>query len=548
MVKKWGSISLTALLAATVLTPSVSAEEHSFPDVEADYWAAEKIQQAVEKGVIEGFGDGTFRPTDSITRGAGAGILVRALDSSADEGFKPSFTDISENDEWFDEAAAAEAEGWITGLPDGSFAPDASLTRAQVAELLTDAFALETENPSSSNFQDVGEDHWAHESIDTLVSLGLATGYENGEEFRPNQEVTRAEFTTFLVRALSEGPGEKEPEYDEAQADELREISDQLLELESYTFTGDMTIDMTMPLLEEDVEMDIEDTISLEADLRGSYQYDPLITETITNTSMPDPAMESMKDVGIVTEDAVYSKIQNPEGIPEDTPGLFPEEWEGQFLETPLAPEGYNGDLFDITQQQELMHAFYNELFEVRGTEFFEITEASHDAIPEGIDHERVVSVSLDQTDLELLFEQLGNIEIPGFDEALQSPEIMSAAISAAGEETDVPEGDIDIDDIFELIDFETLEWHQAIDSDGNVTYDSGELALSIQEAGETVSMDMTYALDMDDFNEEISFEYGVPAEEDIISEEEYLDWLDEQMNEEYQELPEFEEELEVEE
>ncbi|MFF2179040.1 S-layer homology domain-containing protein [Lysinibacillus sp. NPDC058147] len=88
------------------------------------------------------------------------------------------------------------------GIVDGSngaFQPNAYITGAQMAKILVLAFGLTPEG--NNTFKDVDPSHWASGYIATLADHNIALGDENGN-FRPNENLTRAQFTAFMYRAL----------------------------------------------------------------------------------------------------------------------------------------------------------------------------------------------------------------------------------------------------------------------------------------------------------------------------------------------------------
>lgn len=109
-----------------------------FTDVSADRWSYAYIAAAVELGIINGYGD-SFGPTDTMTREQAATIIYRAAELIKLEvsGEKEDFTDADATSDWASDAIAhLAADGVINGMGDGTFAPKATLTRAQLAQLV----------------------------------------------------------------------------------------------------------------------------------------------------------------------------------------------------------------------------------------------------------------------------------------------------------------------------------------------------------------------------------------------------------------------------
>ncbi len=117
-----------------------------FSDVADNYWAKDWIQAAADEGVVSGYPDGTFRPENAVTRAETSVLLLRAIHGG---GYMPphfttySFTDIPNHwaADWIEEL---HREGFSGGYPDGTYRPDNSVTRAEMATLLTFVFNLPT--------------------------------------------------------------------------------------------------------------------------------------------------------------------------------------------------------------------------------------------------------------------------------------------------------------------------------------------------------------------------------------------------------------------
>ena len=151
---------------------------------------------------ISGMNDGSFRPEAAITRAEVAVILFRLGDYAPGES---SFSDVRAG-VWYAEAVNALASaGIVAGYADGSFRPKTPITRAQLAAILAKVSG-ETAAEAAS-FPDVAG-HWAAEAIALAQEKGWVTGYTDGT-FRPNRSVTRAEAVTMLNRFLGRNPDQE---------------------------------------------------------------------------------------------------------------------------------------------------------------------------------------------------------------------------------------------------------------------------------------------------------------------------------------------------
>lgn len=151
--------------------------------------------------------DGLIRPEANITRAEVATIFFRLLTDETRESFwsdTNSYTDVAAGS-WYNNAVSTlSAIGVLGGYEDGSFRPNASITRAEFAKIAVSFFELEgldCENP----FLDVALGAWYAESVAAAAEIGLIEGYEGGL-FRPDAPITRAEACTIVNRTLGRTP------------------------------------------------------------------------------------------------------------------------------------------------------------------------------------------------------------------------------------------------------------------------------------------------------------------------------------------------------
>lgn len=154
---------------------------------------------------IVGYGNGEVRPQNSITRAEVAAIFFRLLeDDVRDANYtrQNKFTDVS-NDAWYCSAVSTlSAMGIISGYPDATFRPNASITRAEFAAIATRFDVNGDKTPAS--FNDIAG-HWAKDEIAVAANNGWVNGYEDGS-FRPQNKITRAETMSLVNRVLNRKP------------------------------------------------------------------------------------------------------------------------------------------------------------------------------------------------------------------------------------------------------------------------------------------------------------------------------------------------------
>ena len=154
---------------------------------------------------IVGYGNGEVRPQNNITRAEVATIFFRLLtDDVRDENLTKTnrYSDVTRAD-WYNTAVSTlSSMGIITGYPDGTFRPNAAITRAEFA-----AIAARFDNDgdkTAAKFSDIAT-HWAKDEISIAYNNGWINGYPNGT-FGPQRDITRAETMTLVNRVLNRQP------------------------------------------------------------------------------------------------------------------------------------------------------------------------------------------------------------------------------------------------------------------------------------------------------------------------------------------------------
>ncbi|WP_413367908.1 alpha/beta fold hydrolase [Lysinibacillus sp. 3P01SB] len=191
----------TTVLASTLMIPAVVVPvnaESSFKDVAASSSYSEAISYLKAEGIITGYGDGTFRPFETISRQHILSILDKMLDLPPIREAK-AFTDVPASHPYYNAIQNAYQAGIINGYQDATFKPDAPVTRAQMAKILTLAFELKTDTTAA--FHDVSASHWSYEYVQALAGNNITTTSNTGL-YRPNEQLTRGQYALFLYRLL----------------------------------------------------------------------------------------------------------------------------------------------------------------------------------------------------------------------------------------------------------------------------------------------------------------------------------------------------------
>ena len=175
-----------------------------FSDIDENDWYYDNVMDAANNGYISGMGDGTFAPTQATTRAQFASMIANAMGYEADPDVASMFPDVA--DDFWGKAAInfCAQNGIITGYDDGTFQPNKAITRQEAASILRNAFKL-TESSSETFPDDSAISGWAKESVYLVKASGLMKGDAGTGNFRPTDTIIRAEAASILMNAKYAG-------------------------------------------------------------------------------------------------------------------------------------------------------------------------------------------------------------------------------------------------------------------------------------------------------------------------------------------------------
>ncbi len=162
----------------------------------------EKPKFDIFESYITGYNDGTFKPSNTMTRAEACTVIARILEKEANIKGTSDFADVADTD-WFAKYIGFCREKGLLPSYSGNFLPNQAITRAEFAELVY-LTSLAEDKGNATAFTDVAESHPKYASIKAAASAGLINGYLEADgtyTFRPDNTITRAEVVTVINRA-----------------------------------------------------------------------------------------------------------------------------------------------------------------------------------------------------------------------------------------------------------------------------------------------------------------------------------------------------------
>ncbi|MBD1842866.1 S-layer homology domain-containing protein [Cyanobacteria bacterium FACHB-63] len=192
--------------AAPMIMVAPASAQATFSDVASDNWASPFIQELASRNIIAGFGDGTFRPNDPVTRAQFAAILLKAFPNAPRVNTPINFSDVPSNYWGLQAIQNAYATGFLAGFPGGTFRPNDNIPRAQALVSLSNGLKYASTQPADSVLQVYTDaaniPGFARNSIAAATERRIVVNYPDVRFLNPNQTATRADVAAFVYQAL----------------------------------------------------------------------------------------------------------------------------------------------------------------------------------------------------------------------------------------------------------------------------------------------------------------------------------------------------------
>jgi hypothetical protein len=201
-------IALT--VASSFFSPTPKADAASiFEDVPESNGFYPHIYNLYAKQAISGYytnyGDLLYKPKQPVTRAEAAKIIALTLGMDTENVTDLLHKDVSKSKWYYKPLAALVEAGYLSGFPDGTMKPNDTLTRAQMAKIISLGFDYEIKDEVKTNFKDVKNNKWYAPYVQALVENNVTEGTST-TTFSPNAKVTRGQIAAFVNRAYSKVP------------------------------------------------------------------------------------------------------------------------------------------------------------------------------------------------------------------------------------------------------------------------------------------------------------------------------------------------------
>ncbi|AFY32790.1 DUF1565 domain-containing protein [Calothrix sp. PCC 7507] len=182
-------------------TPTPIPTSSDLTDI-ANHWAAAFIKELVKQGIVSGFPDRTFKPDATMTRAQYAALVVKAFSPSSNRA-AVKFKDVPA-DFWASKVIQQAYQGlFLSGFPDGTFAPNKNIQRVQVIVSLVNGLGLSADSTTTVKFDDQAKiPDYAKDEVAKAIDKRIIVNYPNPKQLNPTRDATRAEVVALVYQAL----------------------------------------------------------------------------------------------------------------------------------------------------------------------------------------------------------------------------------------------------------------------------------------------------------------------------------------------------------
>lgn len=193
--------------ATSEVTTAAPVDTASFIDLGATPWASEYINKLASKGIINGYNDNTFRPSNNVKRADFIIMLLKAMDVDTTKVPSANFSDVRSDKYYYNAVGIAKEMGIASGNNDGTFNPESNITRQDMMILAKKALEmrngkeLDVNASALDKFTDKASiSPYATDSLAAMVDAGVVSGSNN--QIKPKDNTTRAQSAVIICKIL----------------------------------------------------------------------------------------------------------------------------------------------------------------------------------------------------------------------------------------------------------------------------------------------------------------------------------------------------------
>lgn len=197
LIKQFGFVVFGVLVLPTIVNAA------TFPDVGADHANYDAVEYLKEKGIVQGYGDGTFGPEKPIKRAEAMKIIVKSFSLDSDKEYEEVFPDVKKGDWFFPFVMAGKEAGFIQGYGDGTFGPAKQVKLSETLKIALGAADVKLpEKISADVFMDVEADNWLAAYAYYAREHNIVLANKEGNII-PATEMTRGAFSEIVYRIMT---------------------------------------------------------------------------------------------------------------------------------------------------------------------------------------------------------------------------------------------------------------------------------------------------------------------------------------------------------
>jgi S-layer homology domain len=199
-------LGTSVISMAPIVAVAPAQAQMTFNDVASNHWANDFIQEMSRRGVVKGFTDGSFKPDAAVTRAQFSSMLSGAFNVTPVRSMV-NFSDVNRSFWAYSSIQMAYTQGFMSGFPAGDFRPNDQIPRAQALVSLANGLRYTPSGAVDSTLAIYNDANsipgFAKTGIAAATDKRIVVNYPDVAQLNPNRTMTRAEAVAFIYQALN---------------------------------------------------------------------------------------------------------------------------------------------------------------------------------------------------------------------------------------------------------------------------------------------------------------------------------------------------------